>query len=824
MRVAGATPGEIRRAGEGAGLREYRKAANVSLWSRRTTNLVGVGAGRARAERGASNHMKFLCFVRRATLALVLSMGAVAGVAPLGLGPSAAQAAVVSSIVVSGNTRLEAETIKSYVLIVPGKPFSNADIDASVKALYGTGLFADVDISVNGSRLVVRVQENAIVNTVIIQGNHKVKSEVLVTLLQTKARGVVTDAKLQGDVQRMLDYYDTQGRSEASIDYKLTQLPDNRVDVVFVIDEGDRTAIGRITFIGNNAFSESKLRSVITSRQRSLLTLLNRKDVFSEVKLAADQDALRQFYMSHGYADFRVISADWNFDEKTQRYSVVFTLDEGARYRFATINIDSTIPGVDTRALMRQVTTKSGRIFNSAEVEKSVENLTIALSRGGNAFVEVRPRGDRDYANHTISITYLIDEGPRVYVERIDIYGNTKTRDYVIRREFEIAEGDPYNRVLIDKAQRKLRDLGYFKTVDITTEPGTAPDKVIVVVRVEEQSTGEFSVGAGVSTDGFIAEVGLDERNFLGRGQQLHISVGVGAKQQTYNISFTDPYFLGYNISAGINAYKNVQSKSSYRPYDSDTIGGGLQLGLPITDNLNFDLNYGISQQKITNTRKNTSVYFPNGTYLTSEAGYDLVYSTLDSTADPSQGLFIKAGQDFAGLGGDEHYMKSIADARYYTRLLPDSDVVGLIRVGAGNITGLNGEKVRTFDDFFQGGETIRGFATYGFGPVDRKTSTPLGGKNYWNATAEVDFPFPGISPDFGFRGAVFADAGTLMDVDVPKGGGPVINPSTIRSSVGGSILWASPIGTLRADFAYALTKAPSDTTQWFRFSAGKTF
>jgi outer membrane protein insertion porin family len=303
----------------------------------------------------------------------------------------------------------------------------------------------------------------------------------------------------------------------------------------------------------------------------------------------------------------------------------------------------------------------------------------------------------------------------------------------------------------------------------------------------------------------------------------LRVSVGLGQDTQNYNISFTDPYFLGYNMSAGVDGYKTVQGKSSYRPYNADVIGGGLRLGLPITDDLDFILNYKINQKTISNTSKKTAVYYPNGDYLTSSAGYNLVYSTLDSMIDPRKGVFIKAGQDFAGLGGDVSYMKSIADARYFTTLLPDADVVGMLHVGGGNITGL-GQKIPVFDNFFQGGETIRGFANYGYGAVDAATGTPLGGKNYWVASAEVQFPFPGISPDFGFRGAVFADAGSLFDVDVPKGGGPVINPSSIRSSVGGSILWSSPIGILRADFSYVLTKAATDKEQWFRFSAGRTF
>ena len=763
-------------------------------------------------------------FVRRAGLALVLAFGILAVPGVPGFASLTAEAAVVSGIVVNGNTRVEAATIRNYVLIVPGKSFGAADIDESVKALYGTGLFADVTISIAGSRLVVAVIENPVVSTVIIQGNKKIKSDALIGLLQTKPRGVYTDAKVQADVESITEYYSSQGRSLASVEPQVTKLADNRVDIVFVISEGARTGVGTISFVGNHAFSNSRLRSVIVTRQHNLLSWLNRKDVFSEAKLAADQDALRRFYMSHGYADFRVVSVDWDLNEERGRYHVTFTIDEGARYRFSSVDIDSTIPGVNSAQLMRYVTTRPGRTFDSTEVEKSVEALTIQLARQGYAFAQVRPRGDRDYSNHTISITYLIDEGPRIYVERIDIIGNTKTRDYVIRREFDIAEGDAYNRVMIDRAERRLRDLGYFKNVSIAAEPGTSPDRTIITVQVEEDSTGEFSAGAGISTAGLIAEVSLNERNFLGRGQQLRISVGFGVDEQTYNISFTDPYFLGYRVSAGVDAFKTMLDSSDYRPFDSDTIGGGLRLGLPITDNLTLRLNYQLSQQTITNTKASTALYFPNGDTLTSAAGYSVDYSDLDSRTDPHDGFSLVVSQTFAGLGGDTQFMRSTAEARYFKELLPDADIVGALRVAGGNITGLGGKQVRTLDNFFQGGETIRGFATYGYGPVDASTGIPIGGTNYWVTSAEVQFPLPGISPEFGFRGAVFADAGSLWGNDVPAGAGPIIDDNVVRSSVGASILWASPVGVLRADLSHVLSKAATDDTQFFRFSAGKTF
>jgi outer membrane protein insertion porin family len=761
--------------------------------------------------------ISFKNFVRSAALAVALTAGAVMGIAAVPLVSTTAEAAVASSIVVRGNTRVEAATIRNYVTIKPGRSYSAADIDASIKALYDTGLFADVTIRQAGGSLVVSVVENPVVNTVIFKGNKKVKSNILVQVVETKPRGVFTDAKLQSDVQRIQDYYGHNGRDLATIDPQVTKLPDNRVDVVFVIHEGKRTGVGTISFVGNHAYSSQKLKGVIVSKQHNILSWLNRKDIFDEAKLAADQEALRRFYMAHGYADFRVVNVDHTFNEATGRYHITYTLEEGPRYRFSTVNIDSSIPNVNTASLRSSLRTRPGAVFDATKVEKTIEDMTIELSRQGYNFAQVRPRGDRNYDNHTIAVTYLVDEGPRVYIERINIYGNTKTRDYVIRREFDVAEGDPYNRVMIDRAERRLRNLDYFKSVNITTEPGSAPDRVIVNVNVEDQSTGEFSIGAGYATTGFIAELSMNERNFLGRGQQLSASIGYGQDQQSYSVSFTDPYFLGYHISAGFDLYQNDYSSWSQRPFDETVTGGGLRFGFPISDDLTLETNYKLIRDEVSNSTAPVTS-FPNGTTWTSSLGYAVKYSTIDNYNDPRSGVYAKWAQDFAGVGGDTKYIRSTIDARYYRELYADADIVGLVKVSAGNITGL-GQDVRALDDFFKGGETIRGFATYGIGPRD-SANLAVGGKNFYAATAEVQFPLPGLPPDFGLRGALFADAGSVFGTDVAG----ATDENTLRSSVGGSILWASPIGLLRADFAQALTKAKTDDTEFFRFSAGKQF
>ncbi|MEX0852877.1 MAG: outer membrane protein assembly factor BamA [Bauldia sp.] len=764
--------------------------------------------------------------------------------------PGPAQAAVASSIAVEGNQRVDAETIKAYITIKPGKAYGAADIDESVKILYGTGLFADVLIDQRGSVLVVVVAENPIVNSVTFEGNKKLKANILVEVVDLKTRGVLTDARLKSDIARIEEYYARSGRSGAQVDARVTQLGENRVDVVFLVYEGDRTGVASITFVGNSVFSSTRLSRTITTRKTNWLSWLNKRDVYGEEKLQADEDALRRFYLEHGYADFQLLDAQADFDEANGVYHVTFTIDEGPKYRYGEITIDSSVPGVDSAALAGFVSTKSGKVFDSSEVETSVEDLTIELSRMGYVFAQVNPRGDRDYANNVIAITYVIDEGPRAYVERIEIYGNTKTRDYVIRREFvNISEGDAYNRVLIDQAERRLRDLGYFKTVSITTRQGSAPDKVVLLVNVEDQSTGSFSIAGGVSTtEGLIAEVALEETNFLGRGQTLRIAVGGGFNDQTYNLSFTDPYFLGYHVSAGFDLYRNVSSRSSLRPFTNEITGGGLRLGLPLTDNMSLGLNYKIANQMISGgaacdpdgsiagpPATVTGCYFPNGTRLTSSAGYSFLYSTVDSTLDPREGLFVKFAQDFAGVGGDAAFMRSVADARWYHPIGSKSDVVGLLRITGGNITGL-GMPVAIQDNFFKGGETVRGFAPLGYGPRDTTLGPTggmaLGGKNFWAATAEVQFPLPMLPPDFGLRGAVFADAGMLFGVDTPAAclsppaaiACSITSDTVLRSSVGASILWASPFGQLRVDFAQALSKASYDNTQFVRIGAGATF
>jgi outer membrane protein insertion porin family len=461
------------------------------------------------------------------------------------LAGSDAQAAVVSSIQVEGNERVDDETVQAYVLVQPGQNYTAQDIDESLKALFETGLFSDVQINQRGSALVVTVVENRVINEVAFEGNKKFKDEQLSTVIQSKPRDVFTRAKVQGDVQRILEVYRRSGRYQASVTPQTIELPNNRVNLVFTIADGPNTGVSGITFIGNQEYGDQRLRNVIQTRQSGLLSFLRSTDTYDPDRLASDEEKLRDYYLGRGYADFQVVSSVADLDRERNSFFITFTVEEGQQYRFGQIAVDSSIPGVDTAALQQLVTTDEGDVFNGTDVEKSAETLTLRLSGSGYPFAVVEPRLNRDPSTQTVGVTYVIDEGARTYVERIDIRGNARTREYVIRREFDLAEGDAYNRILIDRAERRLRNLGYFSEVRIASEPGSSPDRVVVVVNVVEQPTGELSFGAGYSTsDGIVGDLSLTERNFLGRGYNMRVAVGAGESTRNYEFGFTDPYFL----------------------------------------------------------------------------------------------------------------------------------------------------------------------------------------------------------------------------------------------------------------------------------------
>jgi outer membrane protein insertion porin family len=755
--------------------------------------------------------------------------------------PSQAEAAVVSRIVVEGNQRVDAATVTAYVLVQPGQNFSAADVDESLKALFETGLFADVTINQVGSNLVVRVVENPIINEVAFEGNKKFKDDQLSTVIQSKPREVFTRARAQADVQRVLELYRRSGQFQASVTPQIIELSNNRVNLVFEVAEGPRTGISGVNFIGNQAFGDRRLRTVIETRQSGILSFIRGGSNYDPDKFAADEEKLRRYYLNRGFADFQIVSSVADLDRERNAFFVTFTINEGPRYRFGQIAVDSSVPGLDVAALQREVTTDEGDVYSAEEVDQSVEEITLHLAAAGYPFIQVRPRLDRNPEALTIGVTYVVDEGARNYVERIDVRGNTRTRDYVIRREFDIAEGDAFNRVLVDRAERRLRNLGYFSEVRISTEPGSSPDRVVLVVQVAEEPTGEFSFGVGYSTaDGIIGDVSLTERNFLGRGYVLRLAAGGSESTRNYEFGFTDPYFLGRRISAGLNVFRRENDETRSRPYEFDSTGGSVVFGFPITENFAVQTGYQLQVQDLRvdparcdfavpgadlNDNVSPAICRQQGESVVSSVLYSLIYDSLDSRKNPRDGIYAKFTQEFAGVGGDVSFLRTTGSAAFYRELLADADVIGFVKVQGGHIVGI-GEDVRLTDAFFKGGETVRGFESSGFGPRDLGTGDALGGNIFLAGTAEVQFPLPVLPREIGLKGAVFADAGTLFDTDYNREDviGELADEPTLRSSVGGSILWDSPLGPLRADVAYVISSEDFDEEQVFRFGGGSRF
>jgi len=776
-----------------------------------------------------------------AASALAMSVALVAsGTAALSLASvNVAEAAVVSRIEVRGNTRVDAQSIRDNIDIRPGKAFTSADIDAAVKRLFAMGLFSDVRINQSGSTLVVNVSERSVVNNVLFQGNKKIKDPDLTRAVQLKPRSPYDAATMEADVEAIKGAYAHIGRSDATVNARTVDLGQGRVNVVYEINEGSRTKIANVDFVGNQAFSARRLRDVISTKRSNPLSWLTRNDVYDEGRLQADEETLRRFYYNRGYADFRVISSNAVLDPSTNEYTITITVDEGQRYTFGNVSVESNVDGVDGQALDHLVKTRSGKPYSAKEIEDSVLAVTENVAGSGYAFAKVEPRGDRDFDNHTISVVYSVDEGPRAYIQRIEIRGNDKTRDFVIRREFDMNEGDAFNQVMVQRAKRRLEALDFFQTVNISTAPGSEPDQVILVVDVVEKSTGEFSIGGGYTTGGESpgaqVEAAITERNFLGRGQYIRISAGAGQDDmRNYGLSFTEPYFLGYRLSAGFDVFRR-----SYRvndDYDVEQTGGTIRFGLPITDNFSAGIAYNLVQEKYDLFRADREDYYApalleaaeHSPWLRSSISYSLTYNSIDDMKNPHDGLYGKFTQEFAGLGGDAKYIKTTAKANYYKTLSQEADIGGMLGVGGGYIHEFGNDGVRIFDLFKNNSDIIRGFKFNGIGPYQDSESGKrywLGGTTYFNGTAEVQFPMPLVPESLGIRGALFADAATLYGSDIEVSGVNVQGDGMQwRASVGAGLIWASPFGPLRIDYAVPVVKEDTDEVQEFNFGMSTRF
>src|SRR6266850_1674250 len=743
-------------------------------------------------------------------------------------GPSLAQmgGGTISDIRIEGVQRIEPETVRSYLLIQPGESWDDERVDKSLKALFATGLFADVNLSRVGNVLVVKVVDKDL------------NAEI-----QLRPRVVYTRTRVQNDVKRILDLYRRRGRFGASVEPKVIQLSENRVDLVFEINEGEFTGVRSINFVGSRKFSDSKLRGVLQTKENRWYRFLSTDDSYDPDRLTYDRELLRKFYLTEGYADFRVVSAVAELTPDRDGFIITFTLDEGERYRFGKIDVNIRLKDLPPEAVLPLLTVHAGDWYDADAVEKSISLLTDTLGNRGYAFVEVKPNITRNREDHTVDITFDVQEGPEVYVERIDIVGNVRTLDKVVRREFQLVEGDAFNTSKMQRSQQRIKNLGFFKKAEVTNAQGSAPDKTVVTAEVEEQSTGELTLGIGFSTtDGPLADINIRERNFLGLGQDLRIGAVVSLRSQQVDVSFTEPYFLDKNIAAGIDIFEIKTSPTSNffsgvtPAYVQFSYGGALRTGYQITESLRQTWKYTGRSDDITNIQSNASLFIQlqAGTHLTSAIGQVLLYDRRDNRLEPTSGYYASVGNDFAGLGFGVEYVRNKVNFGYYYSLFPDW-VLGFTAEG-GDVFGWGGQKVLLQDRFFVGGDNLRGFAPAGIGPRDIVSSDALGGNKYYVGSVALSVPL-GLPKELGISGRVFTDFGTLWGNDqknlvltpaqlVSTGGiQPVIlDSAAIRASAGVGISWKSPVGPIRLDLAYPIKKEQFDKTQLFHVSFGTRF
>lgn len=736
------------------------------------------------------------------------------------LSPAALADTVVQAIDVRGNQRIEPGTVKSYLGISKGMPVNARDLNKALKDLYETGFFADVRLAVQNQKLVVDVIENPSINQLAFEGNKAIKNEDLEKEVTLRPRSIYTRPAVQKDVKRLLDIYRRNGFYSAVIEPKIIQQPQNRVDLVFEITEGKKASIRSIDFIGNQAFSDSVLEGVIRSEEHRFYRFLTEDDKYDPDRLELDKDLLRRYYRSEGYADFKVRSAYAELTPERDSFLLTFTVDEGPRYRFGEIDIESTLTE-DNQKLREAMLTRPGDLFNANDIESTIDKIVEELGDKGFAFVDIDPVLDRDKETQTVDLTYSIQEGPRVYIERIDIQGNLSTLDKVIRREFRLAEGDAYSTSKLRRSEQRLRNLGYFSEVSVETVGGSAPDKVIIVVDVEEQSTGEISLGAGFSTvDGPLADVGLRERNFLGRGQDLRFRIMAAADRQQYDIGFTEPYLFNRELLGGFDLYKTQLDFSQESSFDREATGGRVRVGYRLSERTRHNIYYAYEENRVTDVSADASRFIRDqeGTNVTSMIGHTITYDDRDNRFAPTNGFFVRATQELAGLGGDDEFIRNEIQSEYYKTVYPE--VVLALTGSTGYIYSLD-QDIRINQRFFVGGRDLRGFDNAGIGPRDRNTRDSLGGNVYYTGSVEVRFPL-GLD-DLGITGAAFTDVGALWDSD-DTGPEVVGNQHTMRVASGFGIGWASPFGPIRVDFSAPVIDEDFDVIENIRFNFGTRF
>ncbi len=783
---------------------------------------------------------------------------------------------IIKTIQVQGNQRVEANTVASYLLFAPGDPFSEDRIDLSIKTLYATGLFADVLIEPRDGNVLIRVVENPIINRVILEGNKSLKDDKITDEIEAAPRSIFTRSSVQSDVQRIIELYRQSGRFAATVEPKVIQQPQNRVDLIFEITEGPVTGVKRINFIGNNEFSDGRLRDEIVTAESKWWNFFSSNDNYDPGRLEFDREQVRKFYTDRGFADFRVISAVAELTPDQEDFYITFTLDEGEEYRWGDISVETDLETLNKEYLELIVGIDSGDIYKASEVEDAIERLTFAAGTSGYAFVDIQPDIRRNRETKTVDLVFNLVEGPRVYIERIDIVGNTTTLDYVIRRELELAEGDAFNRVLLDRSRNRVRALRFFEDVEIEETQGSAPDRAVVEVKVTEQPTGELSFSAGFSSaDAFLVDLSISQRNLRGRGQQMRFVIRASSNRREIDLRFTEPRFLGRNLAAGVELFDVTLDFLEEAGFRQKRRGGLISLGFPITENTSLTTRYSLRQEDIevpitsctqnalqasTSSLCDPTTGLPYEKRLSSLVGYTFGWDKRNDPITPTRGFDFRFSQDFAGVGGDVQYLRTDLRGNIYRGIT--RGVIASGTVAGGYVTGWGGDPVLINDRFFKGSFDFRGYDNAGIGPrvvqrigfdangnlvtpeqaelnpelVERteiRRGSSLGGNAYGLAALEVSFPL-GID---SLLGSLFVEAGTVglldsefKDIDTEANinndllGTFIVDDLSIRSVAGASIFWESPFGPIRFDFTKPLRQFDYDERKSFQFTTRTRF
>lgn len=764
-----------------------------------------------------------------------------------------AQTARVDSIQIEGAQRIEEETIRSYLDIREGQTVSASQINQAFRRLVATGLFQDVRITPRSNGVLsVVVVENPVINAVAFEGNRNIEDEILAAQVRSRPRGAYTMARAEADAQTIIDAYRAAGRYSAQVTPKIIDRGENRVDLVFEIIEGDEVNVSAINFVGNGEYSDRRLRQVVQTTEAAWWKIFTSDDNYDADRLEFDKELLRRFYFSRGYADFEVLSAVADLSPERDGFFITFTVSEGEQYSNGEVSVVSEMAGVDAAAFEDLVETDPGDTYDADLVQRTIKQMQEFAARQGVNFLEVRPSANKrrgENGEPIIDIAYTLVEGPRVYVERIEIEGNSRTLDRVIRREFTLSEGDAFNAYRLQESRDRVRALGYFSRVDVKPERGSAEDRVVVRTEVTEQSTGDISFGIGFSTGESVGgEVSITERNFLGRGQFVRASVQATADKQLYDFRFTEPYFLDRNLRAGFDIYHQEIDNQDQSAFDVRRTGFRPRIGFAIDENSSLDFNYLIENDEIRGVPSDASplVKADQGSQLVSSFGVDYALDFRNSRATPTEGFIFRLGQDVAGLGGDAFYSKTEASVKGYTSFFRE-EVVASLEFRSGALVGLKSDDVRINDRFFLGGDSFRGFEGSGIGPRDNNAicydaaqssctslDDALGGNYYLMARADLSFPL-GLPDEYGIYGGLFMDAGTVWGLEDSSYSAFNFNTGAaqtftvddglnLRVAAGASLFWTSPFGPIRLNFAHALVKEDTDNTEFFRLTAGTRF